>query len=68
VAVDPLILAVTEKKIALPADQHPICYIGGEPVRLDPVWRRALQDIIDRQAAIAELLNATRDEVDTHHP
>lgn len=59
---------VTERKLVLPDPKHPIAYIDGRPIYLDPVWRRFLQEIADRQAAAAVLINAVRAEVNLRHP
>lgn len=60
--------AVEERRIRLPDDSHPIAYQKDGLIYLDPVWRRVLQAVIDRQHEIAVLANAIRTEVNTQHP
>lgn len=59
---------VSTAKILLPSADEPIARIDGVPVYLSPVWRRALQQVIDRQAALITLANAIKAEVNVHHP
>lgn len=60
--------AVSEAAILLPEASHPVAYIENGRVFLDPVWRRTLQKVVDRQREIAVLANAIRTEVNTQHP
>lgn len=63
--------AVSEVAVRLPDDSHPFGYIGGDrskPVFLDPVWRRFLQEVVNREQATAVLANAILTEVNTQHP
>lgn len=59
---------ISTSKILLPGADQPVAVVGGQPVYLDPVWRRALQQMIDRQAALIVLANAIKAEVNAQHP
>lgn len=63
--------AVTEKPVRLPDASQPFGYVDGDrdkPVYIDPVWYRALLALADRDAVIADLVNAVRAEVNAQHP
>ena len=58
--------AVTQTDIVLPDVNHPL--IDVRTGRIDPVWHRALSDMVRQGNAVKALANAILTEVNTQHP